>query len=98
MIWHFIDRAEDYFILGYEVVRSITLPLRGWVFSHFPGLDLTAIGKMLMARFRLSLPSATSWLVRDARKPEHDSDASDNPGRLRKVALCEKALPPTAST
>ena len=52
MIWHLIDLGEDYCILGYEAVRHITLPLRGWVFGHFPGLDLTAIGKMLMARFR----------------------------------------------
>jgi hypothetical protein len=37
-------------------------------------------------------------LVRDPRKPEQDIDAIDNPGRLRKVAFCEKGKLPVASS
>jgi hypothetical protein len=53
---------------------------------------------MLMTMFKLSLPSASSSPVRDPRKPEQDIDASDSPGRLRKVVFCEKGMPATASS
>jgi hypothetical protein len=43
--------CEDYVILGYEIVRwSVTMPLREFVFEHFPMLALSSIGKMLLAR------------------------------------------------
>jgi len=47
-----IDFGEDFLILAYEHVRTVTHLFRWWVFVHFPMLALSSIGKMVIAVIR----------------------------------------------